>query len=126
MEGQSNPSFEPSVMKTHIHLTDVPAQEEDLLQRYRERTEKLSQQDRVSKFCMDAGFLNVVEIGQYFKRRTSPSSSTKTILIGERIWTDIEPQDYSLKDCPVSKKLINLLRHGSLPPVDDGAIEFWR
>ena len=28
--------------------------------------EKLSQQDKLSKFCMDAGFLNVVEIGQYF------------------------------------------------------------
>ena len=27
---------------------------------------------------------------------------------------------------PVSKKLINLLRHGSLPREDDGAIEFWR
>ena len=55
VEGQSNPSFVPSVMKTHIHLTDDPAQEEDLLQRYRERIEKLSQQDRVSKFCTDAG-----------------------------------------------------------------------
>ena len=26
----------------------------------------------------------------------------------------------------MSKKLINLLRHGSLPREDDGAIEFWR
>ena len=34
------------------------------LQQYGERIEKLSQPDRVSKFCMDAGFLNVVEIGQ--------------------------------------------------------------
>ena len=34
---QSNPMFVPSVMKTHIPLTDDPAQpEEDLLQRYRE------------------------------------------------------------------------------------------
>ena len=37
-----------------------------LLQRYEERIERLSQQDKVSKFCMDAGFLSVVEIGQYF------------------------------------------------------------
>ena len=28
--------------------------------------EKLSQQDGLSKFFMDAGFLNIVEIGQYF------------------------------------------------------------
>ena len=60
------------------------------------------------------------------QRRTSASSSTKTIPIGERTWTDIEPQDYSLTDYSVSKKLINLLRHGSLPREDDGAIEFWR
>ena len=60
------------------------------------------------------------------QRRTSASSSTKTIHVGERTWTDIEPQDYSLKDYPVSKKLINLLRRDSLPREDDGAIEFWR
>ena len=49
-----------------------------------------------------------------------------TILNGERTWTYIEPQDYSLNDYSVSKKLINLLRHGSLPREDDGAIDFWR
>ena len=57
--------------------------------------------------------------------RTSASSSTRTIPIG-KTWTDIEPQEYSLSDCSVSKKLINLLRHGSLPREDDGAIDFWR
>ena len=56
--------------------------------------------------------------------RNSASSSTKTIPIRERIWTDIEPQDHSLNDYSVSKKLINLLRHGSLPREHDGAIEF--
>ena len=35
--GQSDPLFVPSVMKTNILLTDDPAQEEDLLQRYQER-----------------------------------------------------------------------------------------
>ena len=228
-------------------MTDDPAQEEDILQRYQERIEKLSQQDSVSKICTDAGFLTTVEVGQYFmtkdteefsqftdsvacreytlprneslsepkvwirgntqigpvlkvttccvqghygveiriesmnkdhshswvrtyhglnklvtnlndneqetsemqfenyvvkstacafasrskakakpQRRTSASSSTKTIPILERTWTDIEPQDYSLTDYSVSKKLINLLRHGSLSRKDDGAIEFWR
>ena len=60
------------------------------------------------------------------QRRTSASSSTNTFPIGERTWTDIDPQEYSLSDYSVSKKLINLLRHGSLPREDDGAIEFWR
>ena len=40
--GQSYPLFVPSVMKTHIPWTDDPAQEEDLLQRYQERIDKLS------------------------------------------------------------------------------------
>ena len=34
--------------------------------KYEERTEKLSQQYRLSNFCMDAGFLNDVENGQFF------------------------------------------------------------
>ena len=64
--GQSNTLFVPSVMKTHIPLTDDPTQEEDLLQRFQEPIEKSSQQDRVIKFCTDAGFLTTVEVGQYF------------------------------------------------------------
>ena len=36
------------------------------MQRYQERVERLSQQDRVIKFCIDAGFLTTVEVGQYF------------------------------------------------------------
>ena len=59
-------------------------------------------------------------------RRISASSSTRTIPIGERTWTDVQPGEYSLSDYRVSKKLINLLRHGSVPPENDGAIEFWR
>ena len=58
------------------------------------------------------------------QRRISASSSTKTVPIGERIWTDIEPQDYSPIFYPVSKQLITLLRRGNLPREDDGAIEF--
>ena len=48
------------------------------------------------------------------------------ILPGERTWTDVEPGEYSISDYDVSKKLIRLLRHGSLTRDDDGAIEFWR
>ena len=60
------------------------------------------------------------------RRRISASSSTRTLPIGERTWTDIEPADYSPIDYPVSKELSTLLRHGGLPREDDGAIEFWR
>ena len=60
------------------------------------------------------------------QRRDSGSSSTRTIPVGERTWADVGPGKYSLSDYPLSKKLIYLLRHGSLPRDDDGAIEFWR
>ena len=60
------------------------------------------------------------------QRRDSASSSTRTIPIGERTWTDVEPGEYSISDCEVSKKLIYLLRHGSLPRENDGAIELWK
>ena len=230
---QSSSSFVPSVIKTEVPLDcDDLARKDLLLQQYGERIEKLSQQDRLSKFCMDAGFLNVVEIGQYFmtkdtaefsqfraaacreytlprdeeasqpkgwiqgntkigpvlevatcclhgkygveirimsmnkdnshswvrishgsnkfvtnlnnneqeisevqleeyalklnasdfacrskakakpQRREPAGSSTRTIPIGERIWTDVEPGEYSISDYAVSKKLIHLLRHG--------------
>ena len=45
---------------------DDPAYQNFLLQRHEEGIKSLSQTDRESKFCMDAGFLSVVEIGQYF------------------------------------------------------------
>ena len=60
------------------------------------------------------------------QRRELAGSSTRTIPIGEGIWTDVEPGEYAISDYAVSKKLIHLLRHGSLFREDDGAIEFWR
>ena len=44
----------------------MPSHQNLLLQRYEERIELLSQENKVSKFCMDAGFIHVVEIGQDF------------------------------------------------------------
>ena len=49
------------------------------------------------------------------QKRDSAGSFTRTIPIGERTWTDVEPGKYELSDYPMSKKLIHLLRHGSLP-----------
>ena len=60
------------------------------------------------------------------RRRTSACSSTRTVPISERTWTDIEPGTYSHIAYPVSKRLSTLLRHGHLPRGEDGAIEFWR
>ena len=61
VRGQSSSSFVPSVIKTNMPLNDDdPTHKEFLLQRNRERIEKLSQQDRLSKICTDAGFLTTV------------------------------------------------------------------
>ena len=55
-----------SKIKAEVPLeNDIPSHQNLLLQRYEERIQSLSQTDRVSKFCMDAGFISVVEIGQY-------------------------------------------------------------
>ena len=49
VEGQSSSSFVPSVIKTDVPLDNDDRAEKDLLlQRYGERIEKLSQQDRLS------------------------------------------------------------------------------
>ena len=85
--GRSNPLFVPSVMKTHVPLTDDPAQEEDLLQRYQDRIEKLSQQDRVLKICTDAGFLTTVEVGQYFVAKDTKEFSQLTDSVACRKYT---------------------------------------
>ena len=54
-----------SAIKTEVSLDcDDPTNQDLLLQQNGERIEKLSQQDKLSKFCMDAGFLSVVENGQ--------------------------------------------------------------
>ena len=64
---QSSSSLVLSVIKTEVPLdSDDPANQNFLFQQYEERIEKLSQQDKLSKICMDAGFLSVVENGQYF------------------------------------------------------------
>ena len=59
-----------SEIKAEVPLdNDFPSHQNLLLQRYEERIKLLSQENKVSKFCMDAGFFSVVEIGQYVMTR---------------------------------------------------------
>ena len=65
--GQSSSSIVLSAIKTEVPLdSENPAYQNLLLQQYGERIEKLSHTDKLSKFCMDAGFLSIVENGHYF------------------------------------------------------------
>ena len=74
--GQSSSSLVLIVIKTEVPLDcDDPVNQDLLLQQYGERIEKLSQQDKLRKFCMDAGFLNVVEIAQYFMTKDTAEFS---------------------------------------------------
>ena len=64
---QSDPLFAPtdSLIMTPTSSIEILAQEH-LLQKHKERVEKLPQPDRLTKICIDAGFLTAVEVGQYF------------------------------------------------------------
>ena len=67
LQGQSDPLFAPAniLMKTHRPSIEIPAQENSL-QKYKERVERLPQPDSLLKVCTVAGFLKTVEVGQYF------------------------------------------------------------
>ena len=115
---QSNPLFVPSVMKTHIPLTDDPAQqEEELLPKYQERIEKLSQQDRVSKFCTDAGSLTTVEVGQYFMTKDTEEFSQFTDSVACREYTLPRDEKY-LNQKDGSAETLRLDPYWKLQPVE--------
>ena len=55
-----------SAIKTEVSLDcDDPTNQDLPLQQFGKKIEKFSQQDKLSKFCMDTGFFSVVEIGQF-------------------------------------------------------------
>ena len=92
----SDPSFVPtsSLMKTPALSTDDPARE-DLLQKYQERLERLSQQNRVIYFCTDAGFLTTVDVGQYFMTKDTEEFSQFTDSVACREYTLPRDEDSS-------------------------------
>ena len=47
-------------------LDEDPMNDQILWQQYIQQVESLSPENRISKFCMEAGFIRVVEVGQYF------------------------------------------------------------
>ena len=60
------------------------------------------------------------------QRREPAGSSPRTIPIGKRNWTDVEPGEHSLSDYDVSKKVMYLLHHSQhVHREEDGAVQFW-
>ena len=76
--------------------------------------------------------LNAGDFASRSKAKTKPqkrdfaSSSTRTIPIGKRTWTDIEPGTYSLSDYPSVEETDQSSSSWKSPRDNDGAIEFWR
>ena len=61
LAGQSDPLFEPARLLITTLTPSIEAlAQEILLQKYKERVERLSQQNRVIKICTGAGFLTTV------------------------------------------------------------------
>ena len=97
LAGQSDPLFEPAslLMTTPTPSTDDLAQE-DLLQKYQERVERLSQQNRVIKICTDAGFLTTVDVGQWITTKDTEEFSQFTESVACREYT--LPRDEKISD----------------------------
>ena len=56
-----------SEIKAQVPLeNDIPSHHNLLLQQQEERIKLLSQENKVRRFCMEARFIRVVEVGQYF------------------------------------------------------------
>ena len=91
-----------------------PMNDQIIWQQYIQQVESLSPENRVSKFCKEAGFMRVVEVGQYFVTkdtgdfrqfrsvacreytlpRDDPASQPKGWIQGNmRIWTCIGSHD---------------------------------
>ena len=49
--------------------------------------ERLSQQNRVIKYCTDAGFLTTVDVGQYFMTKDTEEFSQFTESVASREYT---------------------------------------
>ena len=57
-------------VKAEVPVHDEePRDDQIILQQYVQQVESLSPENRVSKFCKEAGFMRVVEVGQYFVTR---------------------------------------------------------
>ena len=76
-EGHQDRSGEPEILmgqsivlgevkaETPLH-NENPMNDQIIWQRYIQQVESLSPENKVSKFCKEAGFMRVVEVGQYF------------------------------------------------------------
>ena len=92
-EGQPDNTGEPVILEGQsIVLREVkaeaPAREEledsnILLQKYFQQVKQLSPENRLGKFCKEAGFMSVVEVGQYFVTRNASEFLLRSVACRE-------------------------------------------
>ena len=117
---QSDPHFAPAdlLVTTPTPSIEIPAQE-NLLQKHKERVEKLQQPDRLIKICTDAGFLKTAEIGQYIMTKHTEEFSQFTEPVACREYTlprddkSIDPKGWI--DSREHQTLTRIGSHNQLP-----------
>ena len=67
--------------KTLFH--EDPRNDQMILQQYFQQVESLSPENRLSKFCKGAGFMSVVEVGQYFVTRNASEFLLRSVACRE-------------------------------------------
>ena len=92
-EGQPGNTGEPVILEGQsIVLREVKAEAlareepEDaniLLRNFFEQVNSLSPENRLSKFCKEAGFMSVVEVGQYFETRNASEFLLRSVVCRE-------------------------------------------
>ena len=97
-------------------VTNLNNNEQEIFVQFDEKALRLNASD----------FASLSKVKAKPQRRESASSPTRTTPIGERIWIDVEPGEYSIFDYEMSMKSIHLLRHGSLLRENDGTIQIWK
>ena len=65
-EAHQDGSGEPDILMGSPLQNENYSNHQILWQQYMERIESLSPEIKVSRFCMEAGFMRVVEVGRYF------------------------------------------------------------
>ena len=72
-------------------------------------------------------FLGDFAFHQKFTRKTNHKAIVRGVTkIEQRQWIDVEPVAHDSKSSEVAREMNTLLRQGSLPGEEDGAIEFRR
>ena len=56
-------------IKAEVPVHEEPRDDQIILQQYVQQVESLSPENKLSIFCKEAGFIRVVEVGQYFVTR---------------------------------------------------------